>query len=96
VLGLARSEAAAKKLDAAGARAIPGNIRSPNAWLDSLPQCDSVIHAASEFADAMGEIEQHLLDNVLPYLAARAQTPRFIYTGGCWLFGATVIKWQLK
>lgn len=89
VLGLARSEAAAKKLGAGGARSIPGDIRKPKEWLGSLPQCDAVIHAACEFDDAMGKIEQHLLANLLPYLAARAQTAKFIYTGGCWLFGAT-------
>ncbi len=89
VLGIARSEAAAKKLGACGARAIPGNIRRPKEWLGSLPQCDAVIHAACEFEDAMGEIEQHLLDNLLPHLAAPAKNPKFIYTGGCWLFGAT-------
>jgi len=47
VFGLARSEAAANKLGACGARAIPGNIRKPKEWLASLPQCDAVIHAAS-------------------------------------------------
>jgi nucleoside-diphosphate-sugar epimerase len=89
VLGLARSEAAAKTLHTCGARAIPGNIRRPKEWLGSVPQCDAVIHAACEFDDSMGGIEQHLLDSLLPYLAARAPSPRFIYTGGCWLFGAT-------
>ena len=30
-----------------------------------------------------------LLDELLPALGAQANKPRFIYTGGCWLFGAT-------
>jgi len=37
----------------------------------------------------MGEIDRRLLDVLLPALAARPKKPRFIYTGGCWLFGAT-------
>jgi nucleoside-diphosphate-sugar epimerase len=89
VVALARSKAAAKKLGACGARAIPGNIRRPKEWLRSLPQCDAAIHAACEFDGAMGEIELHLLNNLLPHLVARMQNPKFIHTGGCWLFGAT-------
>ncbi len=37
----------------------------------------------------MGGIEARLLDVVLPSLAAQPKKPRFIYTGGGWLFGAT-------
>src|SRR6266571_1847502 len=29
------------------------------------------------------------LDGLLAHLAAQPQKARFIYTGGCWLFGAT-------
>jgi nucleoside-diphosphate-sugar epimerase len=37
----------------------------------------------------MQEIESQLLDALLPCLAASGQKRKFIYTGGCWLFGAT-------
>ena len=37
----------------------------------------------------MGAIDARLLDALLPALAAQPKKPRFIYTGGCWLFGAT-------
>jgi nucleoside-diphosphate-sugar epimerase len=85
---IARSDASAKKLDVFGALPIPGDIRRPEEWLGALPPCDAVIHAACEFEGAMEKIECHLLDSLLPYLAARAQNSKFIYTGGCWLFGA--------
>jgi nucleoside-diphosphate-sugar epimerase len=44
---------------------------------------------ACDFATDMGAIDRHLLDRLLPALAAQQDTPRFIYTGGCWPFGAT-------
>ena len=37
----------------------------------------------------MGAIDRRLLDYLLPALGAQANKPRFITTGGCWLFGAT-------
>src|SRR5262249_8522126 len=37
----------------------------------------------------MGAIDRRLLDHLLPALGAQPNRPRFIYTGGCWLFGAT-------
>jgi nucleoside-diphosphate-sugar epimerase len=89
VVALARSEASAEKLAAAGAHPIPGNIRAPEGWLGALPPVAAVVHAACEFGGAMQQIECHLLDRLLPYLAARPQKAKFIYTGGCWLFGAT-------
>lgn len=36
-----------------------------------------------------GPVETALLDALLPVLGAMPKRPRFVYTGGCWLFGAT-------
>jgi nucleoside-diphosphate-sugar epimerase len=89
VHGLARSDASANKLAELGATPLPGDIRSPEKWIGSLPHLDAMIHAACDFSTAMGEIDRRLLDMLLPALAAQPNKPRFIYTGGCWLFGAT-------
>lgn len=89
VVALTRSDASAQKVAAFGALPIAGNIRRPEEWLEALPPVDAVIHAACEFEDAMEEVERQLFDRLLPYLAARPQKCRLIYTGGCWLFGAT-------
>lgn len=89
LFGLARSGASAARLDQIGVTSFPGDIRSPEHWLARLPPCDAVIHMACDFSTEMGAIDRHLLDRLLPALAAQPQTPRFIYTGGCWLFGAT-------
>jgi nucleoside-diphosphate-sugar epimerase len=89
LFGLARSGASAARLDHIGVTSIAGDIRSPEPWVARLPPCDAVIHMACDFATDMGAIDRHLLDRLLPALAVQQQTPRFIYTGGCWLFGAT-------
>ena len=79
VLALARSDGAASKLAEMGATVVAGDIASPERWVARLPLFDAVIHA----------IDARLLDALLPALAAQPRRPRFIYTGGCWLFGAT-------
>jgi nucleoside-diphosphate-sugar epimerase len=89
VFGLARSQAAATKLGEFGAVTIAGSIDSPELWIGKLAGIDAVIHAACDFSTDMGGIEGRLLDAVLPALARQPNRPRFIYTGGCWLFGAT-------
>ncbi len=89
VIGLARSEASAARLQAAGAEPLLGDLRKPTEWVGQIPPADAVIHAASDFGDDMGPVEKALLDALLPVLGAMPKRPRFVYTGGCWLFGAT-------
>jgi len=89
LFGLARSGASAARLDHIGVTSFPGDTQSPEHWVARLPPLDAVIHMACDFSTDMGAIDRHLLDRLLPALAAQEETPRFIYTGGCWLFGAT-------
>ena len=44
---------------------------------------------ACDFTTDMGAVDRRLIDGLLSALAAQPQRPRLIYTGGCWLFGAT-------
>jgi nucleoside-diphosphate-sugar epimerase len=89
VCGLARSDGSAAKLREFGATPIAGDIAAPEPWAGKLPHVDAVIHAACDFDSEMGWIDRRLLDALLPALGAQLIKPRFIYTGGCWLFGAT-------
>jgi nucleoside-diphosphate-sugar epimerase len=89
VMGLARSEASARRLGELGAAALAGDIAMPGPWAAKLPPLDAVIHAACDFDTDMGAIDRRLLDKLLSALAAKAERPRLIYTGGGWLFGAT-------
>jgi nucleoside-diphosphate-sugar epimerase len=89
VWALARSDASAAKLAEFGAEPVAGDIASPERWAASLPHVGAVIHAACDFNSKMGAIDARLLDALLPALAAQPENPRFVYTGGGWLFGAT-------
>lgn len=89
VVALARSDTAAAKIEAAGAQAIRGDITSPEAWIGALPPIEAAIHMACDFASPMAEADRVLLDRLLPALASQPGRVRFIYTGGCWLYGAT-------
>jgi nucleoside-diphosphate-sugar epimerase len=89
VWALARSDSSASKLAKMGATAVAGDIASPERWVTRLPRVDAVIHAACDFNSDMGAIDARLLDTMLPALAAQPKRSRLIYTGGCWLFGAT-------
>jgi putative NADH-flavin reductase len=89
VLALTRSNASAEKAARLGAAVVRGDIATPETWVPALPPVDAVIHAASDFDSNMAKIDQRLLDVLLPHLAAQPQKPRFLYTGGNWLFGAT-------
>jgi len=89
VIALARSEASAAKLAGPGSLPFAGDITRPEPWVAQLPALDAVIHAASDHDTDMAAIDRRLLDILLPALATQAKRPRFITTGGCWLFGAT-------
>jgi nucleoside-diphosphate-sugar epimerase len=89
VFGLARSGASALRLGQLGATPIEGDIGSPRTWAAKLPQPGAVIHMACDFNADMGAVDRRLLAGLLPVLAASKERPRLLYTGGCWLFGAT-------
>ncbi|WP_291572046.1 NAD-dependent epimerase/dehydratase family protein [Bradyrhizobium sp.] len=88
IWGLARSEVSAARLRELGAMPVAGDAAAPEVWAAKLLQVDAVIHASCDFNTGMDAIDRHLLDVLLPALAAQPKRPRFIYTGGCWLFGA--------
>jgi nucleoside-diphosphate-sugar epimerase len=89
VIGLARSEGSAGRLAELGATPLAGDIRQPESWTQNIPSVEAVVHAASDFSDDMEAVDRRLLDALLPALGAMPRRPRFLYTGGCWLYGAT-------
>jgi nucleoside-diphosphate-sugar epimerase len=89
VWGLARSEVSAVKLNGIGATPVAGDMARPERWAGRLPHVDAVVHAACDFNTEMAATDRHLLDVLLPSLAAQPKKARFVYTGGGWLFGAT-------
>lgn len=89
IVALARSDRSAIKVAELGGKPLVGDIGTPERWIDALPPLDAVVHMACDFESAMGDVECRLFDGLLPHLIAGQKKPRFIYTGGCWLFGAT-------
>jgi nucleoside-diphosphate-sugar epimerase len=89
LIGLARSEMSAEKLRTIGSLPLMGDIASPASWIEELPPIDAVVHLACDLDTDMAAVDRRLLDALLQRLAGQRQRPRFIYTGGCWLFGAT-------
>ena len=89
VMGLARSDASARGLAAMGAGALPGDARAPGAWLPAVDRADAVVHAATDFGSDMAALDRGLMDALLPRLSANARGQALLYTGGCWLYGAT-------
>jgi nucleoside-diphosphate-sugar epimerase len=87
VVALARSAASASSVARIGARPIAGDMAMPERWLAALPPLDGVIQAAAAFGAEDEAIERRLLHTLLPYLRAADRNIRFIYTGGCWLYG---------
>jgi nucleoside-diphosphate-sugar epimerase len=89
VVALVRSAASERKAADFGAAPIRGDISIPEQWLGALPPLDAVIHAAATFSADEEATDQRLLGALLPFLNATRRQTKFIYTGGCWLFGAS-------
>ena len=89
VTGLARSEQAAQAILAAGGSILPGDLRAPEGWALAVWDFDAVIHAAATFTEDMGAVDARVLDALMAACAGRDTPLRLIYTGGCWLYGAT-------
>jgi nucleoside-diphosphate-sugar epimerase len=89
VVALVRSAASGSTVAGFGARPIAGDIATPERWLAALPPLGGVIHAAAAFGADDETTERCLLQKLLPVLSTAPGHTRFIYTGGCWLFGPT-------
>jgi nucleoside-diphosphate-sugar epimerase len=89
VVALARSSASAQKVAKLGAQPLNGDIKTPEQWIEALPPLAAVIHAASDFSADVADIDRRLLDALLTHVAEQREKARFLYTGGCWLFGET-------
>lgn len=87
VEGLARSEAAAVKLQAAGVRPLRGNFSDPQTVRAAAKGADGVISAATTYDRS---IDGPAVDAMLDALAGSNKP--FIYTSGIWSHGDTAGK----
>lgn len=84
VTGLARSDAAEAKLNAAGIRAIRGDFSNPASIGTATRQADAVISTATTYNAA---VDGSAVDAILDVLAGSNKP--FIYTSGIWAHGDT-------
>jgi nucleoside-diphosphate-sugar epimerase len=89
VLALARSEASARRQEYIGASVLKGDLRQPKEWVSRLPRLDGIVNVAGTFAEDEEATDRELLDHLLPHVRNTVAPTRFIYTGGCWLYGPT-------
>lgn len=89
VTGLSRSAASDRKLEAMGARPLRGDLRSPGSWVREVARTDALIQLAATFDDGMAGADTTAIAAILRQAALRPEPLRLIYTGGCWLYGAT-------
>jgi nucleoside-diphosphate-sugar epimerase len=87
VAGLARSDDAARALEAAGCGVVRGSLADADALARAAREADAVIHAG-----ATGKADQAQVDTaaVAALLAALEGSGNpFVYTSGIWVLGAT-------
>ncbi len=89
VLALSRSERADSKLRGQGAAVLRGDLRQPSEWCNAVADCDTVVQVAATFEDDMGPVDLNLLKTLERALVRSGRRIKIIYTGGCWLYGAT-------
>jgi len=91
VLGLARSDSSAHTLSSLGVQPVHGDIRWPDEWATIAESVDAVIQAVGDFTADADPIGRNLISTLLRRIDARRSCPppAYIYTGGCWLYGAT-------
>ncbi|MEM7223413.1 MAG: NAD-dependent epimerase/dehydratase family protein [Pseudomonadota bacterium] len=89
VVALARSDGVARRLANKGIRPLPGDLRNPAGWVLAVHEVDAVIQLAATFSDDMGQVDRRAMEAIAAEAASAGRPIRVIYTGGCWLYGAT-------
>jgi nucleoside-diphosphate-sugar epimerase len=85
VRALARSDAAARTLEQAGAVPVRGDLRDLDTLRAEAAQADAVVHAAFDFAGSGPAVERQALEALLDTLRPDRA---FVYTSGCWVYGS--------
>jgi nucleoside-diphosphate-sugar epimerase len=91
VLGLARSDSSADTLRSLGAQPVHGDIRAPDEWAHAAESVDAVIQVVGDFSGDADPVGRNLISTLLRRIDDQRDgpPPAYIYTGGCWLYGAT-------
>jgi nucleoside-diphosphate-sugar epimerase len=86
VTGLARSPAAAERLEELGARPVEGELGHPHAWAPAAAGSDAVVHLAQDG----GAADRRAADRAVLHALVRAAGPAlrtFVYTSNAFILG---------
>ncbi len=89
IIALCRSKPTDRALRHLGYDTIQGDLRAPEGWAPLAAEVDAIIHVAATFTADMGDVDRAVVQALCNAVKGRASRPRLIYTGGCWLYGAT-------
>lgn len=87
MLGLARSDEAARLLQERSISSLRGDLKDPAIIAQGAHQADAVIHAAATNSSDMAQVDIAVVDTILK--ALEETNKPFIYTSGCWVLGNT-------
>lgn len=87
IVGLARSDASAVKLTDMGYQTIHGDLEDAASIANAVRAVDAVVHAASPSDQNSAAYDEAATRAIIA--ALRGTSKRFLYTSGCFLYGAT-------
>ena len=87
VVGLARSDEAAQKLEAKNIRVRRGSLNDPAGVASAAREADAVIHAASTGGADAPQADRQTVEAIIG--ALEGTNKPFIYTSGVWVMGNT-------
>lgn len=87
VSGLARSDEAARRLEAAGAEAVRGALDDPDPVARGAAEADGAIHLAMDFSADAPKVDRAATGAILRGLDGSGKP--FLYTSGVWVMGST-------
>jgi nucleoside-diphosphate-sugar epimerase len=87
VVGLARSEEAARRLEAAGCAVLRGSLADADVLARGARDADATIHAGATGAADQAEVDTAAVHALLDALAESGKP--FVYTSGVWVLGPT-------
>jgi nucleoside-diphosphate-sugar epimerase len=87
VTALARSDAAAARLQEFGVKPHRGDLKKPETWRDVLKQFDVVIHTAATNDQDFRSADEQAVNTIIE--ALKGTDKAFVYTSGVWVLGNT-------
>ncbi|HLM67423.1 MAG TPA: NAD-dependent epimerase/dehydratase family protein, partial [Longimicrobium sp.] len=87
VVGLARSDEAARRLEAAGCTVLRGSLADTDVLARGARDADAAIHAGATGAADQAEVDTAAVHAMLDALAGSGKP--FVYTSGIWVLGPT-------